>query len=99
MWSYLPVSAPVADMAANASKIVPLHPYYPIEVELVGYMANKWDALTLVSIFAAGCVAIFTVTYVITTRIRPNMSKAELSTIMWFVLCTILSLKTQKDNY
>jgi len=89
--SFLPDSQPIADMAVNASKI-PLHPYYPLDVELVGYMANKWDTLTLVSMFAAGCAGIFAVTYLITTRIRPHMSNADLSTIMWFVLCGFIHL-------
>jgi cholestenol delta-isomerase len=63
------------------------HPYYPIEKEIVGYLANKWGTLELVLMFSAGCVAIFSVTYTIVKRLRPNASTGDLATIMWFVLC------------
>jgi cholestenol delta-isomerase len=48
-----PIASPAVEMAASAipdiPPVVPLHPYYPINVEIVGYLANKWDTLTLVS--------------------------------------------------
>jgi len=73
-------------MSSNATKL-PAHPYYPIDVEIVGYLANEWDTLTLVSIFAAGCAAIFSVTYLVVMKVRPQVSTSDLWTIMWFVLC------------
>lgn len=66
---------------------VTVHPYYPIDLEIVGYLANEWDTLTLVSIFAAGCTAIFLVTYLLVMRVQPKISSGDLWTIMWFVLC------------
>ncbi|OCK76156.1 EBDP4, emopamil-binding protein [Lepidopterella palustris CBS 459.81] len=78
-------------MATNAS-ILPAHPYYPVEVEIAGYLANHWDTMTLVSMFSAGCAAIFAVTYVIVRRIRSNISNSDMSTIMWFVLCGCIHL-------
>lgn len=95
--SFLPDAQPIAEIAANASKI-PLHPYYPLELELVGYLPNKWDTLTILAMFSAGCAGIFAVTYLITTRIRPQMSNADLSTIMWFVLCTQFSSRTRQPQ-
>ena len=74
-------------MAFNASSAAPLHPYYPLGVEIVGYMANEWNTLELVSMFAAGCVAIFSATYAILMRTRPNASTGDVSIMMWFVLC------------
>ncbi|KAG9192471.1 cholestenol Delta-isomerase [Alternaria panax] len=75
-------------MAAGNFSLPPgQHPYYPIEKEIVGYLANKWGTLDLLLMFAAGCVAIFSVTYVMVKRLRPNASTGDLSTIMWFVLC------------
>ncbi|KAF2749403.1 EBDP4, emopamil-binding protein [Sporormia fimetaria CBS 119925] len=65
----------------------PVHPYYPIEAEIVGYLANEWDTLTLLFAFAGGCTAIFSVTYMIVKRLRPNVSYSDLATVMWFVLC------------
>lgn len=71
---------------------IPIHPYYPIDLEIVGYLANEWDTLTLVSLFAAGCTAIFLVTYLVIMRVQPKISSGDLWTIMWFVLCMCLSL-------
>jgi cholestenol delta-isomerase len=75
-------------MAAGNFSLPPgQHPYYPVEKEIVGYLANKWGTLDLLLMFAAGCVAIFSLTYVMVKRLRPNASTGDLSTIMWFVLC------------
>lgn len=64
-----------------------VHPYYPIDLEIAGYLVNKWDTLTLVSIFATGCTAIFLVTYLLVMKVQPKISSSDLWTIMWFVLC------------
>lgn len=63
------------------------HPYYPLHLEIPGYLANEWDTLTLVSLFASGCTAIFFVTYLLVMRVQPKISNGNLLTIMWFVLC------------
>ncbi|KAJ6107996.1 Bcebp4 [Penicillium sp. IBT 18751x] len=68
------------------------HPYYPIDLEIVGYLANEWDTLTLVSLFASGCTAIFLVTYLLVMKIHPKVSNGDLWTIMWFVLCGCIHL-------
>ena len=67
---------------------LPLHPYYPIEAQIAGYVANKWNTLELCSLFAAGCAVIFSITYTIVKRVRPNVSASDLVVILWFVLCT-----------
>jgi cholestenol delta-isomerase len=79
-------------MSVNASLPVPAHPYYPLEVPIVGYLANEWNTFELCSMFAAGCAAIFSVTYVIVKRLRPTASVGDLATIMWFVLCGFIHL-------
>jgi cholestenol delta-isomerase len=73
--------------AVNASAAAPLHPYYPLGVEIVGYLANEWNTFELVSMFAAGCAVIFSITYAILMKLRPNASKSDVSIMMWFVLC------------
>lgn len=76
-------------MAPNATTLpLPFHPYYPLDLEIPHYLANQWDTLTLVSIFAAGCAAIFSSTYLLVMRVRPRISTADLVTVLWFVLCT-----------
>ncbi|KAJ5610249.1 hypothetical protein N7510_006968 [Penicillium lagena] len=53
---------------------LPAHPYYPIGLEIAGYLANEWDTLTLLFIFAAGCTAIFSVTYLVVMKVHPRIS-------------------------
>lgn len=75
------------DIPANASKIShPPHPYYPVEVEIVGYLANEWSVLALLTAFSAGCAVIFGSTYLIVKRVHPRLPTSELLTVMWFVL-------------
>jgi len=79
------------DVALNETHIPhPPHPYYPLEVEIVGYLANDWSVPTLLAVFATGCAGIFSITYAIVKRYRPHLPIGELLTILWFVLCTCL---------
>lgn len=72
----------------NDTKIShPPHPYYPLEVELLGYLANDYSMVQLLATFAAGCAGIMMVTYMIAKRIRPKLRTSELLQIVWFVLC------------
>ncbi|KAH7406723.1 Emopamil binding protein-domain-containing protein [Phaeosphaeria sp. MPI-PUGE-AT-0046c] len=76
-------------MAAGNFTLLPgqIHPYYPIEAQIVGYLANQWNTFELVSMFAAGCAVIFGITFVLVKKVRPTLSNGDLAAIMWFVLC------------
>lgn len=74
--------APPAAMPAPTA-VPPVHPYYPVEANIAGYLANEWNTLELCSMFAAGCAAIFSVTYVVVKRVRPAVSAADLLTILY----------------
>lgn len=76
------------DMLNNATHIKhPLHPYYPLEVEITGYLANEWGVPQLLGTFFGGLTVLFTATYLVAKRVRPSLNGYELLTIMWFVLC------------
>ncbi|KAL5343577.1 3-beta-hydroxysteroid-Delta(8),Delta(7)-isomerase [Aspergillus crustosus] len=64
-----------------------LHSYYPVGVIIPNYVLNEWTTLTLVSIFAIACIAIFAITSSIATNVNPRIRKTELSTALWFALC------------
>lgn len=64
----------------------PLHPHYPLGVEIVGYLANDKGVVELLSTFFIGCGILFYATRLVVQRIQPNLSKNELLTVMWFVL-------------
>lgn len=68
------------------------HPYYPIEAELVGYLANEWSVLTLLTLFAGGWVAILGGTLGLVTYVRPKMPNADKLAILWFVLSRSIGL-------
>lgn len=81
------IMASSLDIPGNSTKIShPPHPYYPLEVEIVGYLANEWSVIALLSAFAAGCALIFGLTNVIVKKIQPRIPRHELFTVMWFVL-------------
>ncbi|KAI9862641.1 MAG: hypothetical protein M1824_001191 [Vezdaea acicularis] len=79
-------------MAKASSLKEPLHPYYPLEVEIVGYLANEYDVPTLLASFAGGCVLIFAVTLAIVTRLHSGLRGADKATILWFTLCGFIHL-------
>ncbi|KAK0658179.1 3-beta-hydroxysteroid-Delta(8) [Lasiodiplodia hormozganensis] len=71
----------------NATKIPhPSHPYYPLEVDITGYLANAYTVPQLLASFAAGCAVVFLVTYLVAKKIRPTLRGSELLQILWFVL-------------
>ena len=68
------------------------HPYFPPESPIAGYLANEYNTLELVSLFAAGCAVIFGCTFVTVKRVRPNLPVSDLAVILWFVLCGFIHL-------
>lgn len=66
----------------------PPHPFYPIEAEIVGYLANDLSVPALLGFFAAGWVVILSVTLAVVKRFNPNIPSREKAVIMWFILCT-----------
>ena len=84
----------VSELVDNLTKteVPALHPYYPLGVDIAGYLANEYSVPYLLGVFALGCAAIFGVTYVVTKSLRPNIPKSELWTVMWFVLSGTIHL-------
>lgn len=74
------------------------HPYYPVEAEIVGYLANTYSVAFLLANFAAGCSVLFLVTALVATRINNRLSRSELSTVLWFVLSASTSRPTVEEK-
>ncbi|KAK3384083.1 EBDP4, emopamil-binding protein [Lasiosphaeria ovina] len=75
------------DVASTLSDTVTIpHPYYPVGVEVAGYLANEWGVLTLISLFAACCAGVFSLAYLAVIKVRPSLPTSELFTLLWFVL-------------
>lgn len=86
---------PVLNLVAgnNATKLP--HPYYPIEIEIVGYLANDYSVPALLACFAAGCAVILGFTHYVAKVRNPELPASEIVRIMWFVLCK-LATKSRK---
>ena len=65
------------------------HPYFPLGIEVVGYLANEFSVPTLLACFAAGCAIILGSTQLVVNKVHPGLPLAEKATIWWFVLCKL----------
>ncbi|MCJ1409807.1 hypothetical protein MMC19_003890 [Ptychographa xylographoides] len=71
-------------MAKGTAKVP--HPFYPLEANIVGYLANDWTYVELLTSFAAGWVVILGTTQLVVRRFNPNLSLWERAIICWFIL-------------
>jgi len=84
-------TAPIMDsIISNATKIVqPPHPFYPLEANIVGYLANQYSTLPLLAIFAVGCAGILGTTHLLVGRMNPRLPSGEKAAVLWFILCKL----------
>jgi cholestenol delta-isomerase len=88
MWPFEMLGASLNAVAQNASAVVhPTHPYFPLAIEIPGYTENDWNVPTLLALFCICCSQPFALTYLLVSRLRPNLPTSELLTLLWFVLC------------
>ena len=72
----------------NVTKLAqPPHPFYPIEANVVGYLANEYSVLKLLGLFAAGCTAVLGSALAVANTYNPTLSRGDKASILWFVLC------------
>lgn len=75
---------------AASEIVVPSHPYYPINIKLVGYIPNEYGVLELVSMFGAGCAVILAATLCVVQFTAPKIRGADKLAVLWFVLSMFL---------
>ncbi|KAI9668555.1 MAG: hypothetical protein M1831_000994 [Alyxoria varia] len=56
------------------------HPFYPLEVEIAGYLANDYPWYQLLAGFSAACTVLLGTTTLLARRIRPQITTTELVT-------------------
>jgi hypothetical protein len=61
------------------------HPYYPIGVEIAGYLANDKDTMTLFGVALTGLAVICGTTWTIASRVSPGLRTGDKLTILWFM--------------
>lgn len=76
----------LGNLAENVAAKIP-NPYYPLGVEIVGYLVNERSVPALLGIFFGGIAVIMAVTHIIATKLNPQLKGGEITTIMWFVIC------------
>lgn len=64
----------------------PLHPYYPLNAEITHYAANKTSVPSLLAIFFTTCSLLFTTTTLLARALNPHLTRAQVATVIWFVL-------------
>ena len=65
---------------------IPLHPFYPVGVELNTYLANNNGALSLLCVFFGGWVVILYSTWWASSKLFPRMKTTDKLEILWFIL-------------
>ncbi|KAK3168701.1 hypothetical protein OEA41_005149 [Lepraria neglecta] len=80
----MPTNMENINAVRNSSQLP--HPFYPLEANIVGYLANKWSVSTLLGIFIGGWVVILGTTLALVRRHNPTLPSKEKATILWFVL-------------
>ncbi|KAI9751757.1 MAG: hypothetical protein M1815_000944 [Lichina confinis] len=71
---------------------VAAHPYYPVEAEIVGYLANEYSTPVLLTIFIAGIVAISSLSFAVINANGAHLRTSEKSTALWFILTGCIHL-------
>lgn len=81
----------VADNLLNhANKIIhSTHPYYPLEAKVIGYLANEYSVLHLISVASFVCTIVLALTYAAARWRNPLLQTYDIAVVMWFVLCKI----------
>jgi hypothetical protein len=70
------------------SAIMPnLHPYYPLDANVVGYEPNQTPVLELLISAGGACTVLLGVTFALASYVRPTLHLADRLAILWFVLC------------
>lgn len=83
----------MADYILNSTSLPQaIHPFYPLEANIVGYLANRWSVPTLLGIFAGGWVVILGITLALVRSHNPNLPSRDKATILWFVLTGTIHL-------
>ena len=65
---------------------IPPHPFYPPDINLVGYLANDWDVPTLIALFFGGWTILTFGTIYGARTYNPRLGGWDQAALMWFVL-------------
>ena len=73
----------------------PPHPFYPPELNVVGYAANHWSMTKLLTVFFGSCAVYLGALFVVVRRYNPKLGGRELAAVVWFLLSEYCSVGLQ----
>ena len=71
--------------------IQPPHPFYPLEANVIGYLANDYSVIQLLGIFALTCVVLLGGSFLLVKRYGRRLTAKDEATVLWFTLCMRLA--------
>jgi cholestenol Delta-isomerase len=80
-------------MSAASNPADPPHPFYPLEVDIVGYLANKWSVPYLLGIFLGGWLVILGLTWASVSWVSPQLRRVDKVIVLWFILSRVCPLQ------
>ena len=69
------------------------HPFYPVDVELDGYLANQRSAFHMVCMFLVAAVAVLCLTSALILRSFSGLRRSDKLAVEWFVLSKMTSFQ------
>jgi len=77
---------------AAAPELEAIHPFFPVGVEIVNFIANDLTVIQLLAAFGTGCALILTTTWLLTTRLAPRLKTMDKMAVLWFCLTGCIHL-------
>ena len=71
--------------------IQPPHPFYPLEANIIGYLANDYSVIQLLAIFALTCVVVLGGSLLLVKRYGRRLAAKDEAIVLWFTLCMRLA--------
>ena len=73
---------------ASPIPVEPLHPFYPLGLEVANYVANDRDMPTMLALFFGAWAVILGMTWVGASTFAPQRKRLDKLVLLWFTLST-----------
>jgi hypothetical protein len=90
-------------LAEPVHVLQPIHPFYPVGVEVANFIANDKTVVQLLATFAIGCAAVLGATWLLAGRLAPRLKATDKAAVLWFCLskdncrfCRVRKLTVEK---
>ncbi|KAJ9504190.1 hypothetical protein LTR99_005881 [Exophiala xenobiotica] len=77
-------------LAEPVHVLQPIHPFYPVGVEVANFIANDKTVVQLLATFAVGCAAVLGATWLLAGRLAPRLKATDKAAVLWFCLTGVI---------